>query len=399
MSDISARRALELWRNAELLSADQVEALKACLDRETGEAGDVEGGRGVTIFASIGAILVGLGILLFVASNWAKIGPLWRAIVLGSTYALIVAGAATAGARGQQRVARALWFLTTLSFGANIFFFGQIFNFTLTYWQGPLLWLVGTLAMAYAIESRLHALTAIPLVILTLGWLGGGGGRPFADQYEFLWSPAGLRPLFAIVGLAFVAVALIAERSRWSFASSVWFAWGSWLVALPIAIPIVAPSVFAVVFEITFAPKQIGILVGTGLLVGSAALVANRCKLGYRVFLAALFGILIIFLVPGSEDKPWLAAYLRDRGPILAYSMFVFTLALLTVLVGVGVARRQLVNVGMATASLVIVVQYLSWSFRLLDRSLAFIIGGLVLIALSVGIERKRRQLLVGMRS
>jgi uncharacterized membrane protein len=318
---------------------------------------------------------------------------------LGSTYALIVTGAASADARGHHRVARALWFLTTLSFGANIFFFGQIFHFTLTYWQGPMLWLIGTLAMAFAIESRLHAWTAIPLVILTLGWLGGGSGWFFDDQYEFLWSAGGLKPLFAVVGLAFVSLALIAERSRWRFASSIWFSWGSWLVALPLAISTFDPAAFASVFEITFAPKQIGILIGTGLLVGSALSLANRCRLEHRVFLAALFGMLVVLLVPGSEHTPWLAAHLHDWLPFLAYSAFVFTLALLTVWVGLVVLHRQLVNVGVATASVVVLAQYVSWSFRLLDRSMAFIIGGLVLIALSIGIERKRRQLLLRIRS
>src|SRR3990172_12587113 len=87
------------------------------------------------------------------------------------------------------------------------------------------------------------------------------------------------------------------------------------------------------------------LLIGTGILVGSALAVANRCRLEHRVFLAALFGMLIVLLVPGSEHKPWLAAHLHDWLPFLAYSAFIFTLGLLTVWVGLVVLRRQLVNV------------------------------------------------------
>jgi hypothetical protein len=153
---------------------------------------------------------------------------------------------------------------------------------------------------------------------------------------------------------------------------------------------------FQSLFEIMLAPKQIGILLSTGILVG-AAILRSSCAVPPRIFLAALSVIVFALLIP-DEHGPWLAPHLDRWLPFASYIALVFTLGLLTVWIGLTVLNGQLVNVGIVAASIIVLAQYVSWSFRLLDRSAAFIIGGLALIGLSIAIERKRRQLLSGMR-
>lgn len=394
MTELTARQALEIWYRAKLLTEQQTAELAAHLDRE--EATPRQS-RAITIFASIGAILVGLGIVLFIGSHWGRMGPLARMLVLTCVYGLSVAGAAFAEARNHERLARALWFLVTLGFGANIFFFGQIFNFTLTYWQGTLVWLIGTLAMGFAIDSRLHAWMAIPLAILTLGWLGGGSGWFFDDQFEFLWSKNGLRPLVAVLGLGFVALGTLARQTPWRFAGGVWLSWGGWLVVIPLALSTADPWLFKFLFDTGFAPVQVGILVGTGILV-CAALGFGRCTPQSRLLLAGLTGLAFLLVIPGEAHSPWLALHLKQWPIHALYIILVFGLGLLTVWAGLKASDSRLVNVGIAGAAVVVLCQYFSWSFRLLDRSAAFIVGGLVLIGLSILIERKRRQLLMEIR-
>jgi uncharacterized membrane protein len=48
----------------------------------------------------------------------------------------------------------------------------------------------------------------------------------------------------------------------------------------------------------------------------------------------------------------------------------------------------------MGAAAVIILIQYFSWSFRLLDRSLAFLMGGVLLIVLALWSEHKRRDLI-----
>ena len=143
----TARRALKQWQSDGLLTGDKAAALASRLD---GYERRDDSSRAVGVFAIIGAVLTGLGVILFVASNWSGMGPVARALTLLLLYGLVVAGAMAAERRELTGVANAVWLLASLMLGANIFLLAQIFNHSLTYWQGPLLWMIGALAMGYA---------------------------------------------------------------------------------------------------------------------------------------------------------------------------------------------------------------------------------------------------------
>jgi len=53
-----------------------------------------------------------------------------------------------------------------------------------------------------------------------------------------------------------------------------------------------------------------------------------------------------------------------------------------------------MINFGVASAAVLIFIQYFSWSFLLLQRSLAFIVGGALLIVTAIFLERQRRSLI-----
>ena len=130
-----------------MLEPEQSERLAAYLDGHS-DAGQGSG-RMVRIISVFGAVLVGLGLILFVASHWSGMGPALRIGILFGAYCTVVSAALLAQGRGYDRVGRSLWFLATLAVGANIFLIGQIFNFSLTFWQAPFLWLLATLAMGF----------------------------------------------------------------------------------------------------------------------------------------------------------------------------------------------------------------------------------------------------------
>jgi uncharacterized membrane protein len=387
LSEIEARQALRLWREAGLLEPEQAERLKAYLDRHPDAA--PSSGHMVRIVSVFGVVLVGLGLILFVASQWSGMGPALRIGILFGAYCAVVAAALVVQRRGYNRVGRSLWFLGTLAVGANIFLVGQIFNFSLTFWQGPFLWLLATLAMGVALSSRLHAWLAIPLALLTLGWLGGGQAWFSDDQLEFLFSDRGLRPLLPLLGLGLVALALLVERlPAWRFAGTTWLVWGALLVAFPLVLATTHVEMLEVMFRLPFTPKQwalIGACIGlAGLALGTERFASRSNRMLLILVAAVLFGLLL--LGSGADLKaealfPW-------------FVVVVFLLALWLTSAGLQAQRPALVNIGVMSAALVVLIQYFSWSLRLLDRSLAFILGGLVLIVLALWIEKQRRRLL-----
>jgi uncharacterized membrane protein len=386
-----AHKALDHWRATGLLSPAQADALRA--DLETQERGH-SSGRAVTIFAIIGAVLVGLGVILFVASNWARMGPVARVGVLLLGYAVAVIGAVAAERRALPKAANAVWVLVTLLLGANITLIAQMFNHSLTYWQGPFLWMVGALAMGYARQSPAQGAIAVPLGLLALGWVGGGSGWFMDDQIQFLVSPEGLRPMLPLIGLGLTASALLARRREaWGFAEAASVKWGTFLIALPLIVSTVGVEAVGWIFDVAFTTKQIIILSTVGVLIGLAVLFGRFRADLVRPVLVGL-GVLFVVLIVPVDGKPWLV--MRVGGSHLPYGLYVigvFVLALLSIGLGVRAQNRALINTGIYSTAILIVIQYFSWSFLLLDRSLVFIVGGILLIAMAMLLEKKRRAL------
>lgn len=391
MAGLSAERALQIWQEKGLLSAKQAEDLRRGLASEAATSGTR---RGIVIFSTIGAVLVGLGVILFIGSNWDRAGPVVRVALVFGGYGLVCAAAWGAGRRGLPRVGESLWFLATLVFGGAIFLLAQVFNFSLTFWQGPFLWLVGAVAMGYARQKGAYGVLAIPLAVLTLGWLGGGSGWFMDDQLEFLVSERGLAGLFGLLGVGFASLGLLARRFRnWTFASRSLIAWGGLMVAVTLVVSSAHDELAGEMFELLFTPKQIAIISGV-LVLAAAAILFGETHRNARAMLIGITLLLLILIVP-SGGKPLLGT-LFDRNLALfaLYVVFVFGLSVATVWVGVRAFNRHLINIGIASSSIIILIQYFSWSFDMLPTSFAFILGGIVLIVLSIVMERTRRAMI-----
>jgi uncharacterized membrane protein len=351
--------------------------------------------RAVMVFGVIGAVLTGLGAILFVAGNWAVMSPLQRTLMLLAGYGLAVAAASFAEGRRLPLVADALWLLATLVLGANIFLIAQTYNLTLTLWQGTLAWMIGALAMGYARQSAAQVVVAIPLGLLTLGWAGGGTGWFFDDQLEFLFADGGLRPLLPLLGLALVAAStLLVRRADVSFAATPCFRWGVFLVATTLIVTTAEVRLAAAFYDAELTAKQVLLMV-TCMVVVAAATVAGKMESSMsRPMLAVLLGVLPAMMIPAG-DSTWVGVDIHGVHVFFGlYVIGVFSIALLTIWLGIQARNARLINAGMLATTLIIIIQYFGWSFELLDRSVAFILGGIVLIALSVFVEKQRRRIM-----
>ena len=394
MSGPTAQQALELWQQAGLLPAEQAAELRSYL------AGHPQGSgssRFVSIISVIGAVLAGLGLVLFVAGHWDAIGPVPRVAILVGAYLGVAAVAFFASARGYSGAAAALWLVASLAVGANIFLLGQIFNFSLTFWQGPFLWLIAVLVMGWATRSAWQAWLAIPLALLALGWFGGGQGWFTDDQFEALFSASGLRPLFAVIGLILVCIGLLVRRSgNWRFAARTWIGWGVLLGAIPLVSASFDQEVFLWVFAMEPQPKHWVVIGASGLLL-IAALVLGEFRAQYTGMAITFVAIVIyLLLLLGATGYTGLVELL----PVfLIYVLVVFLMALLVVWSGIASHDSMLVNIGVGSVSVFILGQYFAWSLQLLDRALAFTVGGVLLIAIAWWAEHQRRRLLQEMAS
>ena len=121
---------------------------------------------GLLVFASAGALVIGLGVILLFAYNWndipkfGKLALVFIAVIAAHSGGLVL----YRKAGWQRRLGEAFSLLGTMLFGAGIWLVAQIYHIDEHYPTGFLLWALGALVFAWVLESIPHGLLATVLV-------------------------------------------------------------------------------------------------------------------------------------------------------------------------------------------------------------------------------------------
>ncbi|TGE39027.1 DUF2157 domain-containing protein [Desulfosporosinus fructosivorans] len=139
-------------------------------EQKTGilESYEVKGGLNfIRVVVTIGALLVGLGILSFIASNWDGIGHLVKLLIIFGVFGGVnVAGYMVS--ENNPKTGRSFIYLGTLVYGAGIFLIGQMYNFGGEFPTAFLLWSLGVLPMAFLLKDQYLMLFANVLFMVYL---------------------------------------------------------------------------------------------------------------------------------------------------------------------------------------------------------------------------------------
>ena len=394
---MDASKALALWVSEGQIDADLAQRLRSSLDAHDEPE---RTNKIIWVLVSIGAVLTGGGLLLLIASQWDQSSPLRRLALLFAIYLLTIGAAAFAERQQLGTTARGLWFLSSIAVGVNIFLVGQVFNLPLTYWQGTLLWMVATLVMGWASPSSAQGWLAVPLGVLTLGWITVPDTQ-FFEQQAFLFEPAGLRPLLPMVGLALAAAAMLVDGTEFEWLKRAATAFAAALVAVPIVVSTFVPNAFGWFFQIDVRAFHFVVAVGALALVGLAWRRDRRSPLGWA---AMMISVLLVAVLPQVKDTAgdfdgdttsWLApVFNASELAFGVYTALIFALAVATIVAGQFYAVPGLVNAGFAVVSVQLFAVYIGRIAGALPTSLAVIVGGLVLIGGATMLERKRRDAL-----
>lgn len=148
--------------------------------------------RTIQIIVTIGAVLVGSGIFSFIAANWQEMArPVKIGVILVSMLISYGAGWSMKEKARLLKTGEALILLGSIVYGAGIFLVAQMFNIRANWPDGFILWMIGTIAMAFAVESYPLFYLAIPLGIIALvghpfGIFTGFGYNSFLLTSSFL---------------------------------------------------------------------------------------------------------------------------------------------------------------------------------------------------------------------
>ena len=172
----------------------------------------------LTTIYTIGSILIGIGVISFVAAHWDNIERSTKVILLfAAMFAAHGAGFYLWQIRGSHpKLGHTLILLGTLIFGANIGLIAQIFHISGNPANAFMAWAIGAIVIAYALRSVPNSVLAVIAAIIAL----------FASMERFPHHPVGWFPLAAII--LFVPF-IYYTKSRWTLFVT--------LVLLTLAVP------------------------------------------------------------------------------------------------------------------------------------------------------------------
>lgn len=307
---------------------------------------DVKAGLSfITILLAIGALLLGLGVLTFVASNWMYISKGFKFLMI----LVCLIGVNFAGVKWETRfpkTSRSLHYVGILIFGAGIFLIEQMFNISINFNSSFLLWAIGAVCIGYYLKDVAILLFTSFLLFVYLN------GSIFLDETSYP---------FAI--LIFLPVLYMLLRN---------LSYPRFLAFVLNALTINTLILFFMEIVPKFVDDHSGTIILSILFIVGIVLTYIRVpqKMQKITIIQGhiLHGIMAIFLT--YEFSIWFP---------LAY--FVFLLYL--------IQKGSLTSIVIICA---LIFRYFLDSFEFLPKSLTFIIGGLLLLVFGFFFEKQRKK-------
>jgi len=178
---------------------------------------------GLILFFALGAVIVGLGVILLFAYNWDAIPKFAKLALIFAAVIAAHAGGLRLRAHDDWRaqLGEGLSLLGTMAFGAGIWLVAQVYHIDEHFPNGFLIWALGALVLAWALQSIGQAVVATILLAIWGGLEAISFSRP-ADISSLLVvgaiGPLAWRTRSALlltVGLAALYWLVIVGASHW----------------------------------------------------------------------------------------------------------------------------------------------------------------------------------------
>ena len=162
---------VEHWRASGIISGEQARAILDSYDFP--EAAEAPRNRLVTVLLIMGAVLVGLGVILFVAANWQEISSGVKLSMMFIGIPVIYgAGFLLRYRFDYPRMGTALIFLGSIAYGAAIHLIAQTYHIPVNHPNLVLYWFLGVLPLAYVVRSQPVMVLALVTGLAAVGFRG-----------------------------------------------------------------------------------------------------------------------------------------------------------------------------------------------------------------------------------
>ncbi len=388
------RGEVRRWETEGIISAEQAEAIRSRYESDAPEAaGSAIGNRVVTVIAIMGAVLIGLGIIAFIAANWSEIPKLAKlAMMVVGTPAIYVIGWFLGYRLDYPRIGIAIILLGAIAFGASIHLVAQTYHVPVNHPALVPLWFVGVIPLAYITRSRPMMGLSIVLFLAAAGFRTQEWVHDLEDVVLSLVVPS-----FLMLG----AFLFAAGRAHARFDAIERFAWLLEIAGLLVVSAAIYIFGFNEAWEeidrseyiLSDASVEYWLVVailglaGTGL-IGVA--IGRRSRSGSNLSwwesgafaaMAIVAAIMWLGLAFGGEWLWWV------------FNLIMLAGVLALIAAGYRWNRAYLINLAVPIFAITLFTRYFEFGFGLLGQSVAFIVAGVILLAGGFGMEYLRRRL------
>lgn len=399
----------------------------------------------ITIISILGSILMGVGIILFFASNWRGIPKLFKLfLILFSIFTTYFIGYTLSFVKKTySKTGNATILLGTILFGAGIYLVAQIYHFPANYPGGVLFWTIGILPIGYIL--RLNPVIFFSSLLLILWNILRMTGLDQPNYFYLLLFSLTLllsyriksnRLIFInLLGLIYWFIAHLYLWSRnYAFDNILFLNFGALLYATgrlhetnlnlnPFKIPYKSLGVFLILLtsyifthesthEYYLSSQYRNVFtIETSLtliffvLITAIVFILLRQKKKDKVIRCELFTLQLIlsFGIFYSLFPKISTCGIHATGEFQPYP-FIFNIILFCEIIGIiilGYFEREiyLVNLGIIFFAIQALTFYFDTFWEMLPRSLFFIFGGLILLLGGGYLEKKRGVLITKIKS
>jgi len=341
--------------------------------------GDEESSKTMQVVSTIGAILIGLGMILFVASNWQGMPASIKLVLLyGTTFGLYYAGWFVTQ-KSYQKTGLSLLFLGSIMVGVTLALTAQIFNLEANFTRFFLIWFIAVAPLSYFFHSKPTLILSKLLFGAFLAAFIGGANADFDDIFKGFFEGFGV---FLFYGLTMYGIGTLHHRTPYKDFVRTYQSTGV-IFSLLIGFALIV-SELEIIDEIgNHWLSYVFMLTALFTLTQSALALkthGNKKEVGW--ILLALF-IAMAALALGFNSNPQQFVYLIPLH--LAY----VGLLMLTLLVGYEKRIAAFINIGLVFFIMYLGYFYFTTIFTYIDRSLALVIGGVILLVGGWYLEKK----------
>lgn len=168
MDDEEFTAATDRWVEHDLIEREQAEAILA-YERDREPSGRADSDRVTSIIAIVGALLMGVGIIIGLAASWDAMNDATRTVILIAAPIVMASAGLTLQRRGISRAGVGLWILSTILWGPILFILAEIHAPTVEAQWIFLGWGILALPMGHTFRTRLGTAVGIATLLIALG--------------------------------------------------------------------------------------------------------------------------------------------------------------------------------------------------------------------------------------